>query len=227
MPLGRLCRAEAAWWCVRWLADGWRSLRARIHPRWAPPPPGARGPRPPPGGAAPPTAPRVTHNPASSVCPPDSGCSLAPWLPSRQPCRLPAPLDLRLRHYAGRLPPTGPVERSPSVCMAAARVCVPALGLAAWRALFALSVLVSARPGRLAAGARLASLRAVPRLVCASVWAVWWAAFPPRPGCCVLSPLLPVCCSSRSLSCLPFPSFWPSPLDLSSAPAVVSPLTSS
>ena len=54
VPLGRLCRAEAAWWCVRWLADGWRSLRARIHPRWAPPPPGAQGPRQPPGGAAPP-----------------------------------------------------------------------------------------------------------------------------------------------------------------------------
>ena len=71
VPLGRLCRAEGVWRCVWWLADGWQCLRVRTHPRWAHSPPGARGLAHPQAGPPHPMAPRVTQNPASSVCLPE------------------------------------------------------------------------------------------------------------------------------------------------------------
>ena len=69
VPLGRLCRAEGVGRCVRWLADGWPTLGLRLRLRWARSPPEARGLANPRAGPPHPTAPRVTPNPAPSVCP--------------------------------------------------------------------------------------------------------------------------------------------------------------
>ena len=82
--------------------------------------PGGPGARPPPGGAAPPHGAAGHAKPRLKCLPSRTSCPLPPWPPSRHPRRLPAPLDLHLRHCSGGLPSSSPVEPSPSVCLAAA-----------------------------------------------------------------------------------------------------------